>query len=100
MIKNTLLTFTFVVEFRGGTYCSQVKAKNIGKSIIAWAEKLKSEKSEIQYLGNKTIDEIIILTQDNNYKPVPLNKLKNVWYVNYLTKQGFCSINIIQTDTN
>lgn len=43
MTKAKLLTYTFVVEFRGGTYCSQVQAVNIDKAIVAWTEKLKVE---------------------------------------------------------
>lgn len=36
--------FTYVVEFRGGTYCTQVKSENIENSVFKWLEKIKEEK--------------------------------------------------------
>ncbi len=100
MTTSTLLTYTFVVEFRGGTYCTQVQAINVDKAIVAWTEKLKVEKSEIKQLGDKTIGEIIILSEDEDHKPIPLTNLVNIWFTNYPTNQGSFSVNIIQTDTS
>jgi hypothetical protein len=100
MTTTTLLTYTFVVEFRGGTYCSQVQAINVDKAIVAWTEKLKVEKSEIKQLGDKTISEIIVLVKDKEYKPIPLTNLVNVWFTSYPTNQGSLSVNIIQTDSS
>lgn len=97
---TTLLTYTFVVEFRGGTYCSQVQAINVDKAINEWTEKLKTEKNEIKQLGDKTIREIIALTKDKDYKPIPLTNLVNIWFNHYPTNQGSLSLNIIQTDAN
>lgn len=94
------LTFTFVVEFRGGTYCSQVQAKNLDMATVAWIEKLKTEKFEIKLLGHKTINEIIVRIKDKDCKPVQLADLVNVWFNSIPTKQGNLFINIIQTDTS
>ena len=99
MTKTKQLSFTYIIEFRGGTYCSQVKAGNVNESIAVWIEKLKSELPEIPYLGKKTVKEVELLAMEEDHKPVLLNGLENAWYISYLTKQGFLRGNIVQTDT-
>lgn len=100
MTKTILLTYTFVVEFRGGTYCSQVQAINVEDAIVAWIEKLRADKSEIKQLGDKTIDKIIVFIKDKDHQPIPLTSLVNSWFTHYPTNQGSFSVNIIQTDTS
>lgn len=100
MIKTILSTYTFVVEFRGGNYCSQAQAINVEDAIVAWIENLRVEKSEIKQLGDKTIDEIVELIKDKDHQPIPLTSLVNVWFTRYSSNQGSFSVNIIQTDTS
>ena len=98
MRKKNLLNFTFIADFRGGTYCSQVQAENVNKSTIKWVEQIASTKQEIPYLGDKIIAELKVLLKDKNKMPVPLDSLKNVWFLLLSTKQGSIFINIIKTD--
>ena len=100
MRKNNLLTFTFIVYFRGGIYCSQVEAKNISASTIAWFEEIKSTKKDIKYLGDKILKELQIAINDEDDQPTLLQGLKNAWFNLYLTSQGSFLVNIVQTDTN
>lgn len=100
MAKNKLKTFTFIADYRGGTYCTQVQAETINKSVRKWTEKLKVEIEEIQYLGYKIIEELEAVSKDKDNQPTPLKGLKNVWCANYTTRQGSFSINIIQTQTD
>lgn len=96
-MKNENLTFTFVVNFRGGTYCSQVKAKNVLKSIPEWIKLIEKERG-IKFLGDKVIAELKTESDNNDNLPVQLRDLKSIWYTLFQTKQGFFHINIIQTD--
>lgn len=98
MRKKQLLTFTFIVNFRGGTYCTQVHASEVVKSIHKWIEQITKEKDQIQYLGDKIIEELKKEAGNVDNKPVPLNELKNIWFTKYTTKKGSFHINIIQTD--
>ncbi len=93
-----LLTFTFIVAFRGGTYCSQVQARNVTQSVIKWVKKIEIEQNQIQHMGNKVLGELKLLSKEKDWIPVPLSGLKNTWYTSYGTRQGTFSINIIQTD--
>lgn len=98
MTENRLLTFTYITNFRGGTYCTQVEAESINKSLSSWIEKLKLEKKEIQYLGDKIIEELENVIGEKDNQPTPLTGLINVWFGFYTTKQGRFNINIIQTE--
>ena len=100
MVKIELLTYTFITNYRGGIYCTQVKAENVFKSVFAWTQKIKTEKEEIKYLGDKIIKELEVLSKDQDHKPILLTGLKNIWFATYPTHQGIFSINIVQTDIN
>jgi hypothetical protein len=95
--NNKLLTFTFIADFRGGTYCSQVQAENIHAAVVAWIVKLQTEKKQIQYLGDKIIEELQTISENKDHLPTPLTELKNVWFAHYTTRQGSFSVNIVQT---
>ena len=98
MRNDKLLNFTFIVEFRGGTYCTQVLAKDVYKSVLEWIKNIKINQSQIQYLGDKIIEELKIESKEKDNRPILLNGLKNTWHTIYSTKKGTFSINIVQTD--
>jgi hypothetical protein len=93
--------FTYICEFRGGTYTTQVQSSNLKSSIKDWIEKIKDEQEQIDQLGSKTIEEIqgqLLKKKKLDENPIILNGLVNVWYLSISTKQGFGSINIIKTE--
>ncbi len=91
-------TYTYVVEFRGGTYCSQIRANSIVESLSNWIGEITKTQSEIKFLGKKTILELQEAIKDENNKPIQLSQLKNIWHTLFLTKTGSFHINIIKTD--
>ena len=92
-------TYTYILDFRGGTYVSQVKSKSLDESVNMWVKYLKKTEGTIQFLDRKSILEIEKQFQDeDNRTPRPLDGLSNVWCLDILTKQGFGLINIIKTE--
>ncbi len=91
-------TYTYVVEFRGGTYCSQIKAEDLYESLQGWVNEFGSKKNEIKYLGTKTINQLKAIIDANDDFPTELDGLKNIWYISLLTKSGFFRINIVKTE--
>ena len=87
--------FTFILEFRGGTYVSQIHSNVLSKAIIGWGEKLKS--IDIKYLGLSGKAEILSML--NEAEPIPLDGLKNTWFLSLSIRQGFISVNIVKTVT-
>jgi hypothetical protein len=90
--------YTFHVDFRGGTYCTQVNAKKLDESLSKWIEKIKIEKNEIKYLGDKIIKQLEDEIRNPDNKPVLLTGLINVWCTFYSTRKGIFDIYIVQTE--
>ncbi len=89
------------MEFRGGTYVSQVNADTVIKSIVVWIELLENELDEIKYLGINTIQEIKGLIHNGDIdEPVLLKDRKNVWYLGIYSNIGVISINIVKTSND
>lgn len=96
-MERNLQLYTFHVDFRGGTYCSQVLATDTNNAISKWLILLSENKNEIKYLGENTIKEIEIIMRNPDYQPVPLSGLNNIWYTYFSTRQGSFSIHVIKT---
>lgn len=85
--------FTFIMEFREGTYVSQVKAASLTDAIIEWSKSLQVD--EIQYLGPTGKTEIIGMAKEA--EPALLKGLTNVWFESFTIKQGVARVNIVKT---
>jgi hypothetical protein len=96
LTKNRL--YTFIVDFRGGTYCSQIVAKDIDDAPTKWIEKLQVEKKEIKYLGPKIIEQLKREIKDVDNKPTCLTGLDNIWFSLYSTTNGSFWVNIVLTE--
>ena len=92
--------FSYIVEFRGGTYCTQVESKNLKDSLQLWLERINEQKKEIKFLGDGTLKEIATIIEDEDYKPVMLQGLKNIWFMHVPTTKGSLHVNIVKTDVS
>ena len=93
-------TFSYILEFRGGTYCLQVKSPDLKGSIVLWLSKIRDQKSEVKYLDENTLKEIARIIENADYRPIKLQGLKNIWFMHIPTQKGALNINIIQTDVS
>jgi hypothetical protein len=95
-----MATFTFIMDYRGGTYTSQVQADSIQTAILAWARNLAV--GEIAHLGPKLKQRLIGGLENDEYKiyrATPLQGLTNVWCVNVpLPISVGTIINAVKTD--
>ena len=86
--------FTFIMDFQGGTYISQVNASSPESACVKWAENL--ETSEIQGLGSKGKN--FLIEEMKKEPPVALNGVSNVWcsWASIYGKSAL--INLVQTE--
>jgi hypothetical protein len=92
-----MATYTFIMEYRDGTYVSQVSAASVQTAVTQWAQNLNP--GEITYFGTKLKKRLIEGLADDQrklYKPVELRGLKNVWYIS--VPQSGMSVNAVKTD--
>ncbi len=86
--------FTFIMNYFGGTYIEQVVASNEIDAMHLWIQCLKI--SEIK--GFSILDQKRIIK--NNFDdeiPVPIKRMRNVWFCLVNTKKGYGHVNIIKT---
>lgn len=84
--------YTFICEFRGGTYISQYVAENIEIAIRLWfnyMEYPKLSKKEKNILDQK------VANFDLN--PVAITGVDNVWCSHYLIDDDAVLLNIVET---
>ena len=69
--------FTFVMDYRGGTYLSQVEARNKETAMRLWLEQL-----EVGFHADFTNDvKMALIKEDFEFYnvPTPITGLKNTW---------------------
>lgn len=85
--------YTFVMEFRGGTYISQVAESNVHSALELWGEKL--DLSQIKFLGEK--GKLELLAELENESPTKMEGVVNVWHFCLRIKAGLLMVNVIKT---
>ncbi|SHN45348.1 hypothetical protein [Chitinophaga sp. CF418] len=86
-------TYTFITEFRGGTYISQVKAVNVSAAIGSWSKSL--DLTQIKFLGEK--GKLELQTKFNDESPTKVKGVENVWFFCLRIKPGLLIVNVIKT---
>ncbi len=86
--------YTFIMEFAGGTYISQVKAVSAKAACVKWAQSL--DMSEVEGLGLKGKESLI--EQMREKSPVALEGLLNAWCTGALIRGKSALINLVQTE--
>ena len=83
--------FTFLVEFKGGTYIAQVDAVDVNRALNFWrAEKL----NEVAGLSKTKVDQFNGIV-DSLF--VPVDKTKNVWCLTATIDGEFFLMNVVAT---
>ena len=84
--------FTFIAEYKKGTYISQYESSNLMEALVIWADNL-----DIQFFTEKVKDKIQEKVRDNFYSPVSIEKVDNVWCSSYVIFRSLLLLNIVET---
>lgn len=92
--------FTFILEYHGGTYVSQVRADTIDDAIPIWAQALPV--NEIAHLGPKLKKQLVDRLANDEYDiygATPLDGVVNAWCINVpLPMSAKTILNAVKTD--
>jgi hypothetical protein len=88
-------TYTFIMDYLGGTYISQVEASCNREAMDIWLKELKIE--EIDKFSNRDREDLIKSNFEDE-DPILITGMRNVWNTNVRTKKGFGSIHFVKTD--
>ena len=84
--------YTFILEYKGGTYISQCKAKDVLRAIKKYSKLIVNHELLPGSLLRDAIDEEV-----KNYSPTPVSGLVGVWVVTPIIKKEMAIINIIES---
>jgi hypothetical protein len=90
-MENSL--YTFIFDYLGGTYISQVEAPDEVQALLSWGQNLDTE--PIARMGKRTKKRMLEEISDD--APTALDEVKNVWYVSFILKHKLASVHIIRT---
>jgi hypothetical protein len=83
------------MDYLGGTYISQIRAKNNATAMKLWIANLKTEEIK-NFTKNDKIN--LINTNFIDESPILLNGLKNCWCFCVSTKKGTGFVNFVLTE--
>lgn len=84
--------YTFIAEYRGGTYINQCIAPDLITALSLWVIEL-DKKIFSQNKRNRLLKEIC----NSDFQLIPLKDLKNVWCGTFLSGKFFLLLNVIET---
>ena len=89
------MNYTFILNYRGGTYIEQVLASNVLEATFVWAERTAND-SEIEHLDGrafrKTFD-----TDISEFPPTPIDERPNVWHLFFFSGRNRMDVHIVKT---
>lgn len=83
--------YTFIAEYKGGTYISQYIANNLTDALLLWGNGLDKK-----IFSKSKKDNILLELNDPNFYPTPLKDMDKVWCSTYLSGKTFLLLNIIE----
>jgi len=84
--------FTFISEYRGGTYISQYIAEDLIIALNLWANNLDKKIYSISHRQRIKIE-----MSRTSFSFEAIENIDNVWCTCFLSSQSFLLLNIIET---
>ena len=84
--------YTFIAEYKGGTYISQYTTQTIMDALHLWVDKL-----DVKIFSKNKRDKILSEINDPEQIPVQLKEIEKVWCCCYLSGKSFLLLNIVET---
>ncbi len=85
--------YTFFLDYRGGTYLSQIRASSPSKAIKVWMKRL--DPASIQGMGDKSKERLI--QELHNEVPTAIDDLERTWCCTALVQGHLILIHFVET---
>lgn len=84
-----------ILDYDGGTYLSQVKARNPRQACLKWADQLDLR----AVFGVARVGKDLLQNEIAEEQPVLLDGLKNVWCMSLRIRDKLAFLHVVQTAT-
>ncbi|GGA52901.1 hypothetical protein [Sphingomonas psychrolutea] len=88
--------FTAICDFRGGTYISQIAAKDIERAVRAWADRIEQSK-DIPDASTEIANDARFHLDQLDIQPTAISGFANVWCISGLADGDQVLVNFVQT---
>lgn len=88
--------YTFIVNYRGGTYISRINANSVSAATHLWASQL-AQNSHVAYLDTAVFSKTF-RDEIEEYPPTPIDDNPNVWCLTYFYGRNRMEVHIVKTD--
>lgn len=88
----SLSLYTIVLEYKGGTYISQIHSESPTAAVKKWST-IVTERSLAEWGLDRT--DLVLLSADN---PIPLENCVNIWCLSGSAKNRLMLLNVIATE--
>ena len=85
--------YTFIMDYRGGTYVAQVRARSVQAAARRWASTL--EPADVALFGPAAKRQLIVQIAADT--PTPLAGLVGAWCLSPLVRNHLALINVVET---
>lgn len=95
---RSMATFSFITNYKGGTYLCQLEAENLDIAVRKWKDFINTERfiPGMDYEDfSETFDWHI-----EEFPPSPFEAMANSWGIDFTVKKSLLELYIIQTDTS
>lgn len=89
--------YTFIAEYKGGTYISQMRGASIDEACVAWGQYM-TKRDDIP-LKNKALFATTLQNDLAEIQPACLDDTPNVWYFLADAGKGYVHVNVVKTHT-
>lgn len=84
--------FTFLADYKGGTYISQYSADNLKEALFLWGSNLA-----LEYFKEKEKRKVLEQIEVGEFPPSPIDGIDNVWFDHYSIYGNSLFLNIVET---
>ena len=95
IMDGVMALWTAIVDYRGGTYISQVRAANVAHAIVRWAQDFPLLKGS--YVGTHTKTRLLAAARDPQEKPIRIDRTQNVWIWSPLSVRPRIVVHLVKT---
>ncbi|MBV6441725.1 MAG: hypothetical protein DYG98_15865 [Haliscomenobacteraceae bacterium CHB4] len=90
-------TFTFITDYRGGTYICQKAAADLRTACFLWKNEIVSGRY-VQHLDIEAFSKAFDADIDE-LPPLPIDEVSNVWLFHLMFGRYMLDLHIVQTET-
>ena len=91
-------TFTFITDYRGGTYICQKTADDLRSACYLWKEEIV-QGGYVQHLDLGAFAKAFDADIDE-LPPLPIDEVSNVWLFHLMFGRHMLDLHIVQTETS